>query len=103
MTSGWTSCAASTGSARRSCASLPRFAPSPPAVAPPPPRTRAANRAELLVRCNKAGKYTLTAGRRPSPFGSGFSSLSWLEQKVVLSLDVKPCSGKASLWCVCTG
>ena len=55
------------------------------------------------MRCNKAGKYTLTAGRRPSPFGSGFSSLSWLEQKVVLSLDVKPCSGKASLWCVCTG
>ena len=29
----------------------------------------AAGRAEVLVRCDAPGKYVLTAGRRPSPFG----------------------------------
>ena len=46
------------------------------------------NRAELLVRCARPGTYTLTAGRRPSPFGPGFSNLSWFRQKVVLTLRV---------------
>ena len=49
----------------------------------------AAGRAELLVRCAAPGRYVLTAGRRPSPFGRGFSSLSWFVQKVVLTLEVK--------------
>ena len=54
----------------------------------------AAARAEVLVRCDVPGKYVLTAGRRPSPFGPGFGSSSWLQQDVVLTLDVKPGKGK---------
>lgn len=50
----------------------------------------AGSRGELFVRCARPGRYTLTAGRKPSPFGPGFGSLSWFVQPVVLTLEVAP-------------